>query len=362
MIDWLGLKIPVQHSPIKGNKTLVISPDGELIGRWTDGLNTLGSFESSIYLSTIFESDDVGAGTILYFNGNPAKFLQGHNVFGINDVNLLVYRCLLRIEQIHKLGINLLLLRNVIASSKITRVDINKSFNVGSIERVRSFIQALEFKAKTRHGKSQLTGNTLYFGKKSKKWTIKIYSKYDELKSRSKKHYLDVKIFTEKQIQLLEQFSEKTIRIELTLRSEELKKPINQISYLRDLTVEKINNIYKKYIGRLEMTEQIKLEPVIVHKIPRNVRSTYRLWADGYDLRNELTKATYYRHRKILKEFNIDIALTIYKEEKLSNVVPLITIIEAKSVGIPDWAYTERLIVNSNQSDLFNPAPALSII
>jgi II/X family phage/plasmid replication protein len=359
MVDWLSLKIPITHKEIIGTKTIRVDSDNVVLSIATSGIHSVGSFDSSVYLATYGSNLD-GSGSVLYFSGNPSKFLQGHNVFGINNPLVLMYKTLLFIQSNVDLGIDISLLKVSLLLSEVTRIDINQSFNVGSIQRVRSFIQALEFKARTRHGKSQLTGNTLYFGKNSKRWSIKIYSKFDELKSRSKKHYLDVKLFTEKQINLLEDFAEKTIRIELTLRKEELLK--NKVVCLQDLTNKKNEKMYENYIRKIEMSEQLKInDDQLYGEVPQFVRGTYLLWRDGYDVRRSLTKSAYYRHKKALNKFNIDIAIKRDTEQVFDNIMPLLTIIEAKPVGVPDFAYSEDLIVNENQLDLFI-SPPLSIV
>ena len=94
------------------------------------------------------------------------------------------------------------------------------------------------------------------------------------------------------------------------------------------------------------MTEQITLSDDKLHSLPQRLRSTYILWRDGYDLRSELPKTTYYRNRKDLLELGIDIALRA-EHTDTSNVIPLIRVLEAKSVCVPDWAFDMSLVHES---------------
>lgn len=57
------------------------------------------------------------------------------------------------------------------------------------------------------------------------------------------------------------------------------------------------------------MTEQIKITDDVMLKMPNKLRSTYTLWLEGHDLRNLISKPTYYRHRKELKEYGVNIDL-----------------------------------------------------
>jgi II/X family phage/plasmid replication protein len=55
------------------------------------------------------------------------------------------------------------------------------------------------------------------------------------------------------------------------------------------------------------------------------------------------SKAKFYKRRKQLLEYSIDIAILQDKEEE-SNIVPMIRYLEAVPMGIPDWAYQKGLV------------------
>ena len=52
---------------------------------------------------------------------------------------------------------------------------------------------------------------------------------------------------------------------------------------------------------------------------------------------------TYYRYRKELLEFGIDIANVQDVDKPLDNVVPLVRVLEALPASIPDWAYEKKI-------------------
>jgi len=101
--------------------------------------------------------------------------------------------------------------------------------------------------------------------------------------------------------------------------------------------------LFNDYLGKIEMTEQIRLTDEVTSKLPNKLIATYTLWTEGHDLRNMMSKATYYRQRKALMEYGINIDLRPC-EPAQSNVVPLFRILEAKPAEVPDWAYTKNLI------------------
>ena len=97
------------------------------------------------------------------------------------------------------------------------------------------------------------------------------------------------------------------------------------------------------------MNEQLKLPSNKANELPTKLKSTYTLWSDGHDLRSMLPKTTYYRQRKLLMEYGINIDIQPCKVEQ-SNVVPMFRIVEAKPAIIPKWAFTKNLIHHSAAS------------
>lgn len=59
-----------------------------------------------------------------------------------------------------------------------------------------------------------------------------------------------------------------------------------------------------------------------------------------------ISKSAYYRHRKELKEFGINIDLRPESINK-SNVIPLVRILEAQPAEVPYWAFDQGLVHHS---------------
>jgi len=116
---------------------------------------------------------------------------------------------------------------------------------------VKAFIRALEFKAKTRHGRPSTKGGTLYFGKNLQRWAIKFYSKAEEIKTTTGRLPHNLQSIG------IEDWAENKLRIELRL----LSKQLTQLNILnvKDLDLNKVKNVFNEYVGRIEMSEQIAL-------------------------------------------------------------------------------------------------------
>ena len=214
-------------------------------------------------------------------------------------------------------------------------VDINYSFELKTRADVISFIRAMEFKAKTRHGRPTTKGGTLYFGKTSERWAIKLYCKAEEIQSKTGQL---PEPLTNKGIEL---WAENKLRVELRLHGKELEKL--ELTLGQHFSLEAVQNVFNDYLSRIQMTDQIQLSSEATNNLPNKLVATYTLWNEGHDLRNMMSKATYYRQRKALMEYGINIDLMPCKAST-TNVVPMFRILEAKAASIPQWAFSKSLI------------------
>ena len=186
-----------------------------------------------------------------------------------------------------------------------------------------------------RRGRGVFAGDTLYYGKNSRRWSLKMYSKGHELQKRKLSKELD--------IPELKEFAEKALRIELTLRSLELKD--RGLHFAKRWTPDFAIMLLMEAVGKLEMSNNFSLNDDKLALLKPRLRLAYKAWLRGDDLRQDLPKMTYYRYRKELLEFGIDIANVQDVDKPLDNVVPLVRVLEALPASIPDWAYEKKLVV-----------------
>lgn len=316
---------------------LKLSADGEKEWATRCGLQVQGSHDSSIQVRSV-GGDGEGQATGLHFSGNPSKFLQGHNVFGSDDLVALMYDAARAVFRSLDVMPSFQEQRAIRAGEyPLSIVDINYSFELPTRADVRAWIRAAEFKSKTRHGRPQLTGGTLYWGKTSARWTIKVYSKGDEIEARN--HKLPEAL----EKTPVKSWADSKLRVELRMKKKQLIK--DGILQAKDLNTEAVKRLFSDYLRKIEMTQQVALTTKKRLELPQRLQSTYILWQTGQDLRSTLPKATYYRHRKDMMAFGIDIALARDVElEDRSNVVPLVRVLEAVPAAIPDWAFAQKLV------------------
>ncbi|MBE0026861.1 phage/plasmid replication protein, II/X family, partial [Citrobacter koseri] len=287
---------------------------------------------SSLRLKT-HSVNDCGNGTYVYFDGNPVKFLQGHNLFGTDNLILLLSTVLKKITSIPELGLNPTdfdVRSWEKGNFKLNRVDCTAMFDVGNTANALSWIRQAEMNATLSHrGRGQVTkGSTLYFGKSSRRSSVKFYAKGEEFQKHSHAAFL--------QLPALVDYANRGLRCEVVLRSLELNhRGLSSGSAWDDLLPLQIVN---DFIGRINMADITAITSEETENLPASLKAVYELWKMGHDIRAMYPRRTFYRYRKgLMDSLGIDIATVQYKQT--DNVVPFVRIIEAKPMGIPDWAF-----------------------
>lgn len=330
-VDWLSFFAYCEHTPIQGDQHLVIRPDGSVKAEWSMGRHVEGSYSASVMVKTA-NVDAAGMGSELYISGNPAKFLQGHNLFSSDDPHALAVALLHRLCSILELApsVDQLALWDR-GAIRLTRVDIATMWNVGSRANVRAWLRAAELQATTRQGRPIRTGSTVYFQKRSRRWTIKAYCKADELDAGAD-HALPINL----DLPGLREWVDPLLRIELTLRQPELKKLGLEVA--ANWADNESPTQMADYLGRLNMTDNVNIPDEILETLSPRIRLAYQSWLHGEDLRAILPLRTFYRYRRELLQHGIDINVRQPYEDR-SNVVPLIRVLEAVPADPPHWVY-----------------------
>lgn len=340
MIDWVSVVLSIPHAtPINNGNVVSIDVDGEIEWKTDKRLSVEGSYGSSIQIRSEGQEGE-GLYTKIRLDGNLVKWWQGHNVFGSDDLLGLITATLCSI--LPRVAPDIRLSDEIISlyvlCARLTRVDVNGMYDLGNEHRVMTWLRAAQDSANLRHrGRGQFRGDTLYWAEHSRRWSLKMYSKGQELKAHKPKkgitdhpHYL----------QSVTDFASRALRVELTLRGMELDR-LGLLS-VQDWREGVAESVYTSYLSGLEFSQNMKVASDLpdFSKLPARLVGPVQLWHSGHDLREFYPKRTWYRYRQEIKQLiGLDVSLPppVSKPEK-SNVVPLITVLEAKPMGIPDWA------------------------
>lgn len=340
MIDWVTGKFWITHNPD------VLRSGQSIRTKIVDGVETIeydianrlsvkGSHDASITIRSHTDG-------MVEISGNPAKFLQGHNVFGTNDLKYLVAKmidklCMIDELELKPTDIEYDNIQNGVYH--LSRVDVNEHFAFPSAQVARAWLRAAGNSANMKfRGAGLFKEGTLYF--EGKRYIPKIYFKYDEINSKDKSHRLPDELL---QIPELIEYAEKSLRFEIKILSTQLKDWYLHLgcNWDADTATMLIND---QFISKLQLSANMPIENEVIESLPKNLRLTYTAWVNGEDLRQVLSRPTFYRYRTKLMEYGIDISIVKDIEKEQSNVVPMIRYLEAVPMGIPDWAYSKGLV------------------
>ena len=316
MIDWLSATITAPNELSVGydsGRNLKLNPHGEIIRETRSPLAVKDDTDPSSSRNFLVFTPDQRT---LYLSGNPVKLLQGHNLFGSDDLNGLY------------LEAGVFIRRNAglfpspesygaceFTKPKYSRVDVTRSYRFDTQKEVAEFIRYTAGTARSRHGAAQLFGSeTAYFGKNSRRWSMKVYDKHSEfLKNgtafgKTKFFSGILKAFSPGESELLE-WSKGIVRFELCLRGQELAA-INAGIGKNELP--DWLSIWTSYYEKIQFNDNTAMttdHTLLEVTLKPSQRAVFELWRSGKDLRSIYPKPTFYRHRKaILAVLGVDIA------------------------------------------------------
>lgn len=348
MIDWVDFTAPLVHdegqdSPFYAGEVMSTTPAGELDWGIFKRMSMVGSYSTTIQIRSARMADGRQAVRV---SGNLIKWFQGHNIFGTNDIGGLVFESLLRIMEIGKLSPSRAELQSwANGDIELLRVDCTESLDFENEKRVLNALRSLDQLANLKfRGRGQFNGHSLLFGKGSRNWSLTLYSKGTELA----KHKLPSKLLDTP----LHGFANRLLRMEFRLLSMHLKK-LN-LGKLGAWCENTASSVHQTMLENLQISDATMIDSDVIENLPSRYKLIYQTWKDGHDLRTILTRPTFYRHRRAMLAYGIDIAIKQYRrpEPPPSNVVPLPVVLIGKPVAIPEWAYNTDLFFQPRRRNI----------
>jgi hypothetical protein len=344
MIDWYSGLIGYSGEKLRLNSVCELTPEGEILWTIEKRMAVKGSYDATIQLgrsspnlAMIRASQAYNlqcSPVCLSISGNPSKWLQGHNVFGPSVSSLApVMTAVIRSlpENIRPADS----LSTLWPAVNRTRVDVTLHSDLNSHAMVHDWLQSAGRNTRSKHGRAMMSGDTVYWGQHSRRWSLKAYCKFCELKV----HHPPDLVLTNK----LREFCETHVRFELTLRSPELKSRGTLDEHLVWDYLSKTGVIKLKNDG----------DAIKGLNLPMVVKATLIVWMAGGNVRQSLSRRTFYRQRRlILDDTGLDISLP-YDRETMAHAVidlPWLRGHEVKNGSIPASLLMQGLLFEPETS------------
>lgn len=323
MIDFVSAEFACQlPAPINSGSLLSRSTDGEIEWETVKRLTVRGSWDTSVQIRAV-------SPTILEVSGNLAKFMQGHNIFGTDNMEELLKSFFARIQPIlWPEGMPFI----DIMGGTLSRVDCTSNFELDTMSDVLSWIRAAEMSGNCSHrGRGVLKGEgTLVYGdatgKRAKDWQLTFYSKGLE----TAKHPLPEPM---RQRNDIVTWVQKLLRCEVRLRGAELKRL--GLRTVENWQPESCSKVWRDKLSRIDFSEGQIMDCSDFEGVKPRLLDAFDAWKAGRDLRQGRPSASFYRLRREMKDvFGVDIVT----KPNVSNVVALRRIVVASPAQRPPWA------------------------
>lgn len=199
----------------------------------------------------------------------------------------------------------------------IQRLDLTCNYSAGSDAQARAVIRWLAGRSVARMKRGFAGDESVWFS--NTRHMLKAYRKGAEMR----KHGGD-----ESAIRWAEE--QGIVRVEV-----ELKKRLLHdmgLNRLVDVTDDKLIQIFNEQTDvfrRVDMSD----EPDIIANIPTRYRMTAAAWLSGADVRGMFSRATLFRHAKVLREYGLD----ILEVRNIERFPVRVRVVDLVPVTVPDW-------------------------
>ena len=318
-IDWITIsQLHTESEPFPiytGGINVDYDPDGNARFERVRAAHFTGSFETSLRI----KSD----GRHISLSGNAGRFSRKDNLFncGWSDTFAKCNRILLArgLPAFHAGKIRNAIGQGDIPGARVSRIDLTANFATGSESQARHLIRWLASRSVSRMKRGRAGDESVWWV--NSRHMLKAYIKHIEMLKHGCKEDDPVYQWCKEQ---------GVVRVEI-----ELKRRL-----LSDLDMVDIKNISDEKLVKVfhEQTEIFNAvdrsdEPDILDAIPPKSRVHAAAWMAGQDLKQLMSRATYFRHAKILREYGIDIA-----EPRNVETFPVkVRIVEMKPLAKPSW-------------------------
>lgn len=332
--DWLSIKqgYPEGNLPVINDGAFVCyDGDGAYERTTLRKLAVEGSHETRLFVRC--------DGTTVEVEGNVSRLGRPDNVFGFTFA-----QCLQRVNAL-LLGLGLppftegkqfeVVTPNGYAKhwtgARVNRIDLTQNFRTGSKQAAHSFMHHLAGQQAARMKTGVFgDGETVDFGRGSRRHYSKAYLKGPEILRHIAKSQKRLDSSALLYLNKLADFctNEGLVRFETTYKQTWLIN--NGLNFLGTFDM---NVIEADFRTKQEVLTRASAHVDDLSDLPKNLLAVYRMWQAGDDLTEKFSRATYFRHRRALLPYGVDIAI----KSSVTQFKPRVQVIQLEPLAMPDF-------------------------
>lgn len=286
-------------------------------------------------------------GTTLSFKGNPGRWCRADNLFnlGLDDtiakVNEIVAgqgfplhafvagkRDPYTQSQLAKLDLNELL-EEPWTGARVWSIHLTQNYTTGSPEAAKAVIDWANTQSVARVKKSRLGLSTIVWGS-IKYCQTELYIKADEMLAHCRD--AEAKAAMRESEAYKYALDNGIIRLEVKCAKDFLKH--RKLTYLGNWDMGTVTALFAEkaeILQRCEIAERD--DDAMLAALPASTRVHAAAWLAGIDVAPLMSRATFYRHAKVLREYGIDIS----EPRNIAVVRPKMKEVVISAASVPDW-------------------------
>lgn len=328
-IDWITVTqlhyaggLPV----ITGGVTVHYDASGIPVFERNKSTIVLGSYETGVRVGC--------DGFRVALSGNPGRFSRKDNVFNhgiagtINACNRILEELALppftngNDGQAGFGGASTL--GHTRRGAVISRLDLTCNYKTGSESSARAFIRWLAGRSVSRMKRGQAGDESIWWA--NTRHMLKAYIKHLEMAKHGTREDDDLLQWLKRQ---------GVVRVEIELK----KRLLSELGLndLGNITDEKLYEIYESQIEPFKRADRSEDE-ALIETLPRSSRALAAAWLAGHDVKELASRATIFRHAKVLRECGID----ILAPRNIERFPVQVRYIDLEPLAMPDWYELEE--------------------
>jgi hypothetical protein len=349
----LTRKFPMDSiRPIAGRRWMAFRNPGDIDqnGNIVEELEVIGESSTSAWIHGSHESKiRLGSdGTTLSMKGNPGRWCRAENLFnlGLDDTVAMANRIVasqgfpadsfkagardpFTISQLAKMGLGDDLPEDPWTGARVWSIHLTQNYVTGSPDNAKAVIDWGNTQSVARVKKSRLGRSTIVWGSINYCQT-ELYVKADEMLAHCKTPEAKAAMLASKEYRYA--LENGIVRLEVKCAKDFLKH--RKLTYLGNWTMGTVTALFAEkaeILARCEIAERD--DETLLAELPAHIRVHAAAWLQGIDVAKLMSRATFYRHAKVLREYGIDIA----EPRNVAVMRPKMREITIAPASLPEW-------------------------